>query len=177
MKLSDFALNSSLEGSEAMNTKIGEAALGVTRESQPCNPLTLEDTTPMKQQTNGEVEQLVSDAALREMATHDLATYIKWANQRFKHIRIYSTGGADGVPGLQIRFDALQQDQFRPLGWWINLQQNIEERSGDTVFTVSDGSLFVKGILDLGISSQNYGYRDSLVIDMLNWLFDEMIAD
>lgn len=160
-----------------MNSKIGEAASGATQDDQPCNPLMSEDTQPMERPQDGELDELIGDVMLAEAASQNLTAYIEWANRHFKHIRVYSTGGADGVPGLQIRFDALRQSKFRPLGWWENLQQNIEDHSDDTAFAMSEGSLFVKGILNLGISSQNYGYRESLVVDMLEWLFDEVITD
>lgn len=160
-----------------MNVKMGEATLGVTPCTQSQNPFRSDEHAPTEHQSKMELEHLLEEAKLSETAAVSLAAYIKWANQHFRHIRIYNTGDAEGVPGLQIRFDALQQDKFRPLGWWIDLEQNIEERSGDTVFATSDGSLFTKGILNLEISSQNYGYQESLVIETLEWLFDERIAD
>ena len=164
MAAKDWLTSDEGTGEESSSTPIGEP---------------LESERGICLESSGLVGQVFGESTKTPKAGHELLGFLRRCNDQYRDVHLYWSQPDDKgrIPSLEIRFDSLKDLPVRLPGWRVQLQNAIDEQSQGLVMVTSEIGLFERGVLDLAIATQTYGYRDALVIDAIKWLLEEMGAE
>lgn len=79
--------------------------------------------------------------------------------------------------GVEIRYPAVEYQNFYSAREWDKLNYFVEARSHDTMYVVTDEHLFERGIIEIKIASANHNYQERCVVGTLRWICEEFFPN